>query len=64
MVRLPTPPEKYSQEDQARLRREIELALSNQVEIPIGGGALREEAGELIFRKPDGTEYTVDLTPA
>lgn len=64
MVRLPTPPEKYSQQDQANLRRAIELALVNQAEIPIGGGSLREEEGNLIFRKPDGTEYTVDLTPA
>ena len=63
-MRLPTPPAEYSQQDQANLRREIELALSNQVEIPLGGGSLREEAGALIFRKPDGTEYAVDLTPA
>lgn len=63
MQRLPTAPAEYSQKDQASLRRAIELALQNQVEIPIGGGSLREQEGALVFRKPDGTEYTVNLTP-
>jgi len=61
MVRLPTPPERYSQQEEAGFRRVLSEALSENEfpELRIAGGVLYGENGALKFRSKNGTITTL-----
>jgi len=60
-VRLPTPPVRYSQVEEAGFRRIIEDNLGNNEfpEIRIAGGVLYGENGALKFKSKNGTITTL-----